>query len=105
MGVYMLAITWIVILELKFNFKLGSGGTGSSCDCLIIKIAMLYHDIDEMMINHVVHAELYEEARGMRKPFCIVFCMEDLAGNIVLWIWNSTASSMLYTRSDIQWRM
>ena len=53
-------------MELKFNFKLGSGGTGSSCDCLIIKIAMLYHDIDEMMINHVVHAELYEEARGMR---------------------------------------
>ena len=27
---------------------------------------MLYHDIDEMMINHVVHAELYEETRGMR---------------------------------------
>ena len=26
---------------------------------------MLYHDIDEMMINHVVHAELCEEARGI----------------------------------------
>ena len=60
------AITCIVILELQFNSELESGGTGSSCDCLIIRIAMLYHDIYEMMMNNVVHAELYEEARGIR---------------------------------------
>ena len=37
-----------------------------SCDCLITMIAKLYNDIDEMMINHAVCAELYQEARGMR---------------------------------------
>ena len=36
---------------------------------------MLYHDIDEMMVNHIVHPELYVEARGM-----IIFLYSILYG-------------------------
>ena len=34
---------------------------------------MLYNDIDEMMMNHVVHAELDKEARGMIILYSILY--------------------------------
>ena len=42
----------------------------------------LYNGIDDMMMNHVLHAELYKQARGMR-IFLSCISMEDLAGHIV----------------------
>ena len=65
---------------------------------------MLHNDAIEMMMNNIVHAELYKEARCVRiLLFCIVH--GGSGSKHCLWIWTPIASSTLSTRLDIQLSM